>query len=507
MSETEKAVEARRKEIESTEFQARQPIDTALSACREFQSGQTGFVHHNYAPYDAERADTIPVYENVCFALTLMRRRVADTIQEGRDLLAKILEFESDSGFPTYLHEYPRCRSQHLGVHLLQPLFWIVKDFTKILGEELKPRLMKAIDAMLSNALERAGDETLPYLIRFKYAQALRAWGSLLERPELSEAGEKLNTQLKQLGIQHEWCSSQNLGEMMAALALVSPDLSKSDWEQWWQFVVKTYHKPTLSYCGPAREERQKGDEPQSSLYDLFMGHYARQYSRRSFEVHPYQLQAALIPDVQVELPEIKYPMIEMAMVGEEQFLTVQMPQWAYSALQQKQVPDPTWIRRHHPFRLVWGDRTRTHTAVMQGGNAKLIDLVPIEPGHLELFIELTGEEGLRDDTQDCILYIDDHEQLKKNIAGKLTSTFQLGEEVRLLAEGIAINVAFDLHPVNPLPETAQMFGHIHLGNRPAQTALRGPDRFKAFDCSIFLRPVRRPEPVTLRVRIKIATR
>lgn len=495
----------------TTEFRPRQPVGLAISAGRRYQSGQTGFVHHNYSPYDAETADTIPVYENLLWSLALLRTRVMDSMQEGKALIGKILHFQSDpdgpnaGSFPIYLHQYPVGRDRHLGVHLLAPLYWIVHDFGSVLGEELNSGIDRAVKILLSSCQRTLEESDLSYLHSVQYSATMLAWARLLEDKPEADAAERKLERLRQQGIDSSWCSSQTLGQLLSVLVMVYPDLSKSPWDLFWDYLGKTWHRQSCSYVGPALEERQRGLEPQPSVYDLFMGHYSGCYSYRSFDMHPFQLQAALIPRLEVKLQAIEYPLIEASKVGEEKFLLVHHEAWAYTVLEQKNIPEPTWQRRHHPFRLIWGSRTRTHSCVMQGGNAQAIDFKMVEPNLLELCLDLCDPEASRDSTKDLAFFVDDHDLLKKSVAGKPSTTFQLGEEVTLEADDLTLRLVVQAEALDKDDADNQLFGCIHPGNRPAQTSLRGADRFKAFDNSVFIRSVRRSKPLRLKVRFGIS--
>src|SRR5438105_2193850 len=99
----------------------KQLLEMALSAGRNWQSPQTGYVQYCYNIQDESRHDTIPTLENVLFAYALMRSRLADNINEAKDLLNRLLFFQnkendaSHGNFPIYLHEFPFCKDRLLG--------------------------------------------------------------------------------------------------------------------------------------------------------------------------------------------------------------------------------------------------------------------------------------------------------------------------------------------------------------------------------------------------------
>lgn len=108
-------------------------MDLALSACRNRQSPRTGFVHY-FSANDAAR-DTIPIFENFCFALALIRQRTAETVLEGKELLERLLAFQTPEGnFPIYLHDYPRCWDRFLPLRIAPVLIHLLRDFSQGLG-------------------------------------------------------------------------------------------------------------------------------------------------------------------------------------------------------------------------------------------------------------------------------------------------------------------------------------------------------------------------------------
>ncbi len=117
-------------------------IELALNAGRKRQSEVTGFVHLCYE--NPESRDTIPVYENLCFALALLRSRTADHVLEARALLEKLLAFEVGGQFPVYLHEFPNIRF----TRSYPVISYILRDFQAVLGENLRQRLQPFIQPL-----------------------------------------------------------------------------------------------------------------------------------------------------------------------------------------------------------------------------------------------------------------------------------------------------------------------------------------------------------------------
>jgi hypothetical protein len=113
--------------------------DLALAAGRKRRSLRTRFVHDE---------ETIPLYENFCFALALFRQRTADCITEGKELIEKLLPFQgADGNFPVYLHDYPRCFDFHMGLRIAPILVYLLRLYGSVLGE-LKGKIEQALSLL-----------------------------------------------------------------------------------------------------------------------------------------------------------------------------------------------------------------------------------------------------------------------------------------------------------------------------------------------------------------------
>src|SRR4029078_10207047 len=118
----------------------RLPVELNVRAARKRQSPQTGFVHHCYEA-EEERHDTIPLFENFCFVLALLRSKKSENMIEGLELLQKLLAFEREGHFPVYLHEYPYCKDRLLASRLLPLVTLIATEFRPILDSALHDKL------------------------------------------------------------------------------------------------------------------------------------------------------------------------------------------------------------------------------------------------------------------------------------------------------------------------------------------------------------------------------
>ena len=136
----------------------------ALEAGRSYQSKQTHLIHYNYS--GEHHLETVPLYENACFALALLRTKEREKIKEAKELITRLLSFEVDGDFPLYLHDYPVCHSPSHSVNLAVPLHWMLKRYALLLGD----RLTYALKALQGRILNRAQEKSLSWNAQMKYA-------------------------------------------------------------------------------------------------------------------------------------------------------------------------------------------------------------------------------------------------------------------------------------------------------------------------------------------------
>jgi hypothetical protein len=107
---------------------------------------------------DQPGSDTIPAYENFCFALALIRQKSAEGVSEGKDLLERLYAFQAPDStvwkgnFPTYLHDYPRCWNPLQSLRIAPLLKMLLRDFSHVLDSEFRAKTKAAIEQMLEHA-------------------------------------------------------------------------------------------------------------------------------------------------------------------------------------------------------------------------------------------------------------------------------------------------------------------------------------------------------------------
>lgn len=454
------------------EDKCKQLVEMAIASGRKRLSPQTGYVHHCYHALEDETQYPIPVVENALFALALLRSKTMENMNEGKALIERLLPFQTKEGnFPVYLHDYPVAKDRFLGVHLLPVFYWISKHFNQILGAELKAKLEQSSQRLLDYCLKTESEITPPPHLGIKIAAAAKAFG----RSNGDELLKKNKIDTAVLG-----CPTY-LGDFACALQMVDSSLQNSSWSHFWDHINHTWHKPSCAFIGPAVKEAQQGYEPQVTLYDLYMGVLSGQFASRVLVDSPIHLQGALIQPTGDKLHSNENP-------------------YAYSVLSYDVKPPQHQEKMYHPLKIVWGTPKRTHSFVMQGGNADVLRGIS-DGNKIEFMIDLGPMVNVedRESSREVSFYFDVAEDTVIKIDDEASNTFSLGQVVKISYAGLNLKLKMEL-----VEGEGHFFGHLMRGNRPSQIALKGNHRFKAYDWTLFLRTLRRSEKCQLKVRIEL---
>lgn len=253
--------------------EALRPVDLAFLAAKKRQSPRTGFVHFFYGHDGA--SDTIPLYENLCYVVALLQQRKAEAVLEAKDLLMRLLAFQTAEGnFSVYLHDYPRCFSLLMGLKVAPLLLLILQSvaFTPSVGAECREKVEQALQRIVAFYADQKRSRTLPPLWEYRY-QMCKA---VLERSELP-----LDT-------------------------LDTTAFSATDWWEYW--VTKQFQEaPSCSFyheglglcLGPFIFERaQEGTQPAPALIDWVCAEKID--TPRLLKDHPSQMGLAALEAVRV---------------------------------------------------------------------------------------------------------------------------------------------------------------------------------------------------------------
>lgn len=240
-----------------------QSASLALQMGRSLQKQQTGFVHYCAESKDGISHDTIPIYENSLFALALFRSRLSDHVLEAKHLIERILAFEKEGDFPTYVHEYPNIANPYLSLHLLPIFFWILHDFSHVIGE-LKEKLVRMVQQMQLRMKQR----NLP------------AWGQF-----------RMNGFEGKIGP----CPTNVFEWGQACISLQIAQKNGAEIESFLMKACQCWHPALSVYVGPYRQRLQEGIFPELTLFDLFMCEWQKHYPERGKLLRPIHLLGALI--------------------------------------------------------------------------------------------------------------------------------------------------------------------------------------------------------------------
>jgi hypothetical protein len=498
----------------------RQLIDLAIRSGRKKQSAQTGYIHYCHQVAEDEKHDSIPIYENLLFALALLRSRTSENVLEAKTLIEGLLHFQLHDGiyagnFPKYLHEYPNCNQRLLGASLLPSLYWIHKSFHHILGNELKQRLEETLLTLTQYSLQTLQEKPAPYTLTLKIAASSKAVGHLLNLKSLEDQGSHLLSELLPKTNSNAFFCPAELADCVIALQMVYPVISNSPWEHLWKHLALTWHQPTGNYIGPSLKEFQCGSESEPTQYDLLMGYLTKSLSQRSLGDQLFHLQAALIQPTEDHLLPPQYPVTYNGDINGHAWQIFKTHQYAYSCFATEEISNPT-EKGLHPLRLIWGNADRLHTFVCQGGNSQSVKFETVEDGLDLLFtLDTPLPQDDKEKSREIGFYFDAHQEIQFSTLDLPTNTFQIGDKLQLAFPGINLEMQFTIEDgegreggkVREGSEGTieRFFGHIMPGNRPSQLSIKGnhSHHCPAYDWQVFLRTLERKGQCLVRVKIR----
>lgn len=483
----------------------RQLNDMALTVGRSRVSEQTGFVHHHY--HIDGTPQTIPTLENFVFAYALLKNKSAETIQEAKLLLERLLNFQcfdeglSEGNFPIYLHEYPLCRDRLLSINLLPVVYWITKQFTTVLGGELNKKLQNATQGLISHSLQTLEEKPLPYIYQLKLASSLSAFGKLLDDKTLIERANSLESELDKDTLNSSWFSPADLGDILLSLQMEGASLSESGWENLWNHLCDTYDASLCAYVGPCLQQYYWKQQPQLTLYDYFMSSYTKTpLNRLNGEGSIVPLYASLIQPHKNILLEKKFPISKSGHIEGKKWLMHGNGHFSVSTLDHTgNKLDSLW-KGILPMQLLVAEGTQMVSMVAQGGNYNELTS-SIEGDCIQLEYELPEDVDVehKEEKKEIVLSATRQDDMSLFVNGSKSNTFKLGDEVTLKFKEHTITTTFDL-----IQGDGRFIGHVMPGNRASQLALKNGNRFNAYDWQLFLRTLSRSGPCRIRVNVTV---
>lgn len=249
-------------------------IDLALAAGRKRQSPRTGLIH--YFPEDERVSDVIPIFENFCFVLALLKQKNSECVLEAKQILERLLHFQTSEGnFPLYIHDYPKAWDSLLFLKIAPVLFYILRDFSSILGLGLKEKVEKSLDLGLDHIEKVRLEKPLSLLWENRYL-ALKREG--VPSPFQPHSDSEW----------FEWTLTQQMGS---------------------QKIGSVPYHPSLQFLETRGRAQEKG-EARPAILEWALGE-SEGYRSRLSKDHPYQIYTALLSSFDPESSFLEKEWIE----------------------------------------------------------------------------------------------------------------------------------------------------------------------------------------------------
>jgi hypothetical protein len=294
------------------------------------------------------------------------------------------------------------------------------------------------------------------------------------------------------------WKSTKELGEVLVGLQMVYPSIAQSCWNPLWRYLQQTWHPQTGCYIGPCLREWQQGEAPQNSLYDLYLAYFSKHFPKRLAKLGIVHLKGILIQPTDDEFLIPAQPFTTKGKIKAQNWLITSDVSKAYTVLEKHQQVDPSVEKTYTPFRLVWEDLKNSYSWVCQGGLYDKVDY-KIEENRIILLFEvnreLTGDD--RDKRREIEFFIDFHPDVGIKYQNQTVNTFKVDQEIHVSLPGLKAAIVFRV-----MEGKGDFLGHLMRSNRPSQIEIKGENRFKSYDWTLFLRSIRREGPCRMQVEI-----
>ena len=412
--------------------------EKTLIDARKMQS-DSGFILQN---------EKIVLYDNFLFALLLFRSKTSENVLEGKKLLDHLLYFQqnfdhlpSKGNFPLLLSDYPFCQDHLQALKILTPLTYITREFSHILGSELKARLDKCMQDINS------------YLEKVEIK--LPVWAKAL-------MGKGLEEDFRY------WADPYYLAEMIIAYQLNPSD----DYKPFWSYLSKVWHAPSHKYVGPA--------------YNLGLQHpnlltAMALFSKRLDILDSYPLYGTLLT-TQNALEAVSYPSLLEGKSDRFSWSVKQLETFSYSTLIGK--PRSEEISGFFPYYLVAGEHSLAMHAPYGYSTEELVFEICPEVFQLE-----------KEKAKALVISFNDHKDNKVLVEGEKATCFTFADSLDITLGTRSFIMSFER-----LSGDGEFVGHILRGTRSGQPH----DRFSAHDVQILIRALRGTLPTAINVKLCI---
>ncbi|MEC7840482.1 MAG: hypothetical protein VX777_10635 [Chlamydiota bacterium] len=482
----------------SAEEAIRKLNELALEAGKSRLNPQTGYLHHCYHPGETELHVTIPIYENMLYAYSLLKSKTAENVNEAKALISGLLCFQSQEGefskgnFPIYIHEFPQCKDRLLGIRLLPVMLWIYKQFSHVLGEDLCSKLRNSSISLFNFCKKTSEEKTVPLPYQLTVECAVNAYAATFEL-------DIKNTETSTASFTRDCLDTHSQGQILTALQMQYEKVSESPWKFIWDFLENSYDPNTAAYVGPAAQLYQDRLQPEVTTMDLHYAAITGVFPDRLNDNSIVMLRACMIQPHNDSL-KLTHSQEDRGVSDGLLWHYLKGDGCSMSAINSSLDRELSDWKGLLPFRMVWGDENHVSTLVAQGGNYQTLsaDLHENEASLVYVLSEEVDVEN-REQCREVILSFDRNETVEIDVNGIRATTFQVGDEINVKSKNIKTSILFSV-----IEGDGDFFGHIMPGNRVSQLALKNGNRFNAYDWQLFLRTLRRSKNCKIGVRIKI---
>jgi hypothetical protein len=438
----------------------------ALFLGKERFSPQTGLLHL-FHEKDTTQHYTIPIFENLTFSLALLRTKEIDNIEMGEKILERCLSFQTKEGsFPCYLHEYPLDHSYLKTIDILNVLYWIAKEFKKVLSVELRKKIVKAKRRLIFFSEKKKKYFPASSLFRFEVLK-----NSIEEKPLYFS--KKFNKSFLY--------SKEGLKDVSLSLQVYDLENKKAFSRSIWNETFNFFHKHLLSYFGPVDNIFQNKYRQDLHLSDLFFLSLLKE--EKTIDPNDPEILASSL---------IK-PILNVRPIEEEEkpiLLTFEKEGGRWLSLKDKNY---CFISREKAEKI---DKAKAgmHLFYLAFGNNNLINSFTCQHFEGEFFskvlpkgfeMEFIFPEEVREDEFELKFFVENIGcQILVNDQKATSFTFK--DEITLKNDGFQLSLFFEKED-----ENTKFAGHILRGNRPSQLASK-KDKCIAYDYLIAFRTVYR---------------
>lgn len=418
----------------------------AVQSGRLGQSAQTGFVHLYAGEFGG---DTIPIYENFCFALALISQKTIEGVSEGKDLFERLLAFQVEKhclwkgNFPLYLHDYPRCWSVLQPLKIAPLFIRLLNDWEAVLEGSFIEKVKRALDDLLSCA---------------EKIRETKSLSSLWERRYFALLGKKIEMLLPS--------NSEDASQELITAHLLQEPLD---------FFAGLIHPDLLVYNGPSSKEMQEGFEPRLSLIEAWAGGFHG--DTRS----PQLLELSALSEKMAYEPSQCFQKRESS-----GWLCYNVPHFALRFVTQSEeegcLLDCKWKED-----LVYS----LCLSVMKG-----IKSVSCKTKEGVEFLLNFSEIG--SSSTELAFFLNYSKDTSIWIEQKKATAFSLKDTVFIQTPSLKTAIRFEV-----IQGEGDFYGQVSRSNRPTQIKHQGTSCREAFDWKIAIRTLRRSKNIQLKVRIE----